>query len=63
MKIYKLCRALAMPMILLSLLVVLGIVGAIENGAELSLAWWAFGTIGVTWCVLLGASRDREGGR
>lgn len=62
MKIYKLCRVLAMPMTLVSLFVVLGIAGAIENGAELSLAWWSFGTVGVDLCVLLGASRDREGG-
>lgn len=59
MNIKRICRALAAPSIFICIFAVLGIAGAIENGASLSNAWWAFGSIALTWAILCGASSER----
>lgn len=57
MKLNQICKRIAGPCMLLTLGVVLGIVGTIENGGSLSLAWIAFVALGGLGAVLLGASR------
>ena len=57
MNLGKICRAIAAPCMLVVFFITLGIVGAIERGESIHLAWWAIASIGALWLVLLGAQR------
>ncbi|MBO5969390.1 MAG: hypothetical protein J6S14_12920 [Clostridia bacterium] len=58
--IARFCRKIAGVSFWLCLLVVLGIVGKIENGGSMTLGWWAVGALGWLLLILLGASHDKS---
>jgi len=55
----KVCQVLAAPSLLLCLLGVLGIVGKIEHGGDLSLGWWAVCFIVLTWAIIRTAAKSK----
>jgi hypothetical protein len=56
MSIRNICRKIAGPCTWICLLFICGLVGGIENGGSLSLAWFAFAALGLLGLVYLGAS-------
>ena len=53
-----LCRLLVLPCLVVSLLAVVIVTGAIQNGGTLSLCWWVFGSIGLTLAVIRTAAKN-----
>ncbi len=51
------CRLLVLPCLVVSLLAVVIVTGAIENGGALSLCWIAFAAIGATWVIIRTAAK------
>jgi hypothetical protein len=56
----RFCRKIAGFYMLICFLVCCGVVGKIEHGGSLSLAWIAFGALGSLGLVLYGASRGEN---